>query len=49
MPGHGGVGIALVGSMMRTHMVLKRHYDLTIMLNRIMLRPSGGGHPGVRV
>ena len=36
------VGTALVGSMMRTHMVSKTDDDLKIMLNRITLRPSGG-------
>lgn len=34
---------ALVGSMMTTHISLKRDDDLKIMLNRITLRPSGGG------
>ena len=33
---------ALVGSMMRTYMVLKTDDDLKIMLNRITLSPSGG-------
>ena len=36
------VGTALVGAMMRTHMVSKIVDDLILMLNRIMLRPSGG-------
>ena len=36
------VGTALVGSMMRTHIIPKTDEDLKIMLNRITLRPSGG-------
>ena len=36
------VGTALLGSMMRTHMVSKTDDDLKIMLNMIMLRPTGG-------
>lgn len=32
---------AVLGSMMRIHIVSKRDDDIKIMLNRIMLRPSG--------
>ena len=40
---------ALLGSMMRTHTVSKRNDDLKIMLNRIMLRPSGRDHLRVSI
>lgn len=42
----GCVGSALVGSIMRTYVVLKRDDDLKIMFNKIMLRPNLGDNPG---